>query len=113
MKLCSWMASWLEKNVAPRRLIGLPDASRPMVPRPHASMLSWALRSKMPLGKLRQNFDRIVAVVSEWVGGTPSTPALVGSLYHDSSVIHCTGATRALTVIQSTAAEGASAGIRR
>src|SRR5512138_1724684 len=113
MKLCSWMASWVEKKVAPRRLIGLPTASRPIVPRPHASMLSLAFRAKVPLGKLRQNFDRIVAVVSEWVGGTPSTVPLVGSLYQDSSVIHCTGATRALTVIQSTSDDGASDGIWR
>src|SRR6476661_6459985 len=105
-KLCSSMTTCVEKNVAPRRLIGSPTASRPMVPRPQASMPSCSLRSKVPLGNVRQNLDRMVAVVSEWVGGTPSTVPLAGSLYHDCSVIHGTGATRALTVIQSTSVDG-------
>src|SRR6476646_12129976 len=101
MKLCSSMTTWLEKKVAPRRLIGSPATSRPMVPRPHASILSCSLRSKMPLGNVRMNFDRIVEVVSEWVGGKTSNVPLVGSLYQESSVI------------QSTSDAGASDGISR
>ena len=56
----------------------------------------------MPLGNWRRNFDRMVAVVREWVGGTPSTVPCRGSLYQLWSVSQRTGATRALTVSQST-----------
>src|SRR5690349_19873445 len=111
VKLWSWMATWVVKNVAPRRSIGAPVASRPMVPRPHASMPSCSLRSKIPLGNWRQNLDRMVAVESEWVGGTPSTVPLVGSLYQLCRVSQVSGATRALTVSQLTSPDGAGGGI--
>ena len=64
----------------------------------------------MPLGNLRRNFERMVAVVSECVGGTPSTVPSRGSLYQLCSVIHATGATRALTVSQSTSGDGRERG---
>ena len=83
-----------------------------MVPRPHASMLICSLRSKIPLGNLRRNFERMVAVVSECVGGTPSALPFRGSLYQLWSVSHGSGATRALTVSQSTSGDGASDAIR-
>ena len=66
----------------------------------------------MPLENLRRNFDRIVAVVSECVGGTPSTVPSSGSLYQLSTVIHPTGETRPLIVSQFVSGEGASAAIR-
>src|SRR5690349_14780446 len=113
VKLWSWTATWVVKNVAPRRLIGAPVASRPMVPRPHASMPSCSLRSKIPLGNWRQNLDRMVAVESEWVGGTPSTVPLVGSLYQPCRVSQVRGATRALPVSQVTPPDGAGGGSPR
>ena len=100
------------KNVAPRRLMGAPLASRPMVPRPQASMPTCSLRSKIPLENLRRNFDRSVAVVSECVGGTPSTAPSRGSLYQLWMVIHPTGETRPVTVSQFVSGEGATEGIR-
>src|SRR6476620_3450821 len=110
VKLCSCISTWVEKNVAPLRLMGSPPVVRPMVPCPHVSIPSCSFKSKMPLRKVRQNLDRMVAVTSEWVGGTPSAVPFLGSLYQPWRVIHWTGARRALNVIQSTWLDGASSG---
>jgi hypothetical protein len=98
-------------KVAPRRGTGLPRALRPIVPVPQLSTASLSFRSKVPLGNLRRNLDRIVPLATEWVGGIPSGVTPRGSLYQPSSVSHWSGATRAEAVIHSVLAAGANAAI--
>src|ERR671916_2181190 len=99
-------------KVAPRRRIGSPREFWPIVPVPQFSADSLSFRSKVPLGNLRRNLDRMVPLTTEWVGGIPSGVTLRGSLYHPSRVSHWSGAIRAEAVIHSVLAVGASAAIR-
>src|SRR5688572_9130169 len=96
----------LRKRVAPLSAIGAPERSRPIVPAPQLSIDRRSFRSKMPLGNVRRNLDRIVALLTEWVGGTPSTEASRGSLYQVSSVSHESGANRTDAVTHSVSGFG-------
>ncbi len=89
-----------------------PSASRPMMPVPQLSIASLSFRSKIPLGKVRRNLERMVPATIEWVGGIPSGATPRGSLYQPSKVIHWSGATRADAVIHSVCGCGPSAAIR-
>ncbi len=94
-------------------MIGAPVPSSPITPSLHASIDSWSLRSKIPLGNWRRNFERSVTAVSECVGGTPSGTAVRGSLNHPSRVIQRTGAIRAPRVSHSVCGDGPRVGTRR
>src|SRR6185369_1818488 len=107
VKRSSWTSIRLRKNVAPRRGIGVPEASRPMTPSPQASIVPCSLKSKIPLGNDRQNLERIVAELSECVGGRPSGARPRGLLYQPSRVNHCNGVSRQFTVTHSVSPEGA------
>src|SRR5262245_16466640 len=107
VKRSSWISINPRKNVAPLSWIGAPSASRPMTPSPQDSMVPCSLKSKIPLGNDRQNFDRIVAELSEWVGGSPSGTRPRGSLYQPSRVNHWSGVRRQFTVTHSVWADGA------
>src|SRR5688572_11367235 len=98
-------------KVPPRRRTGTPEELRPMVPVPQFSADSLSFRSKVPLGNLRRNLERMVPLTIECVGGIPSGVGPRGSLYHPSNVIHWSGATRADAVIHSVLPVGASVAI--
>src|SRR5215210_392045 len=98
-------------KVAPRSRTGTPSEFRPIAPVPQFSTANRSLRSKVPLGNLRKNLERMVPLATEWVGGIPWGVTPRGSLYQPSRVSHGSGAIRAEAVIHSVLPAGARAAI--
>src|SRR6187200_651822 len=95
------------KKVAPLRVTGSPSESRPRTPVPQLSIVMASLRSKIPLGKVRRNLDRIAAWTNEYPDGVPSGPELTGFWYQPETVNHWRGAMRPPTVSHWVGPDGA------